>query len=459
MFLLIKNFLKLKTTTLPRNRGVFFRISLHIIALASVMLVWQSCAEPDGIGLDLIDDQAGFLTTDTISILAFTEPDDSYPSSLSFQNLLGLMRDPVFGKVRASVFTEIRLPSNNFSFGTNPVLDSIVLSFGYSGRFYGIQETMQTIRVYELTENMPASDTIYSNRSFTHNPQHIGERILRPAPADSTLIDTIFYAPHFTVRLSNAFGQKFLDANGTRSFENNANWLEYFKGLKITVEDNFNQGGAVFSLNMYSLFTRLSVHYKEASDTLQIPRATHFYITEFTRRSTFVEHFGFEGSIPILAQQLNNPNQANDSLVFVRALGGLRARIKLPHINRLAALPKVTINQAQLIIPVDSAFINKQFFAARGLILLRQPEPGKFSNLLDSQIGSTYFGGVYNEKLGQYEFNITQHVQEVLSGRIENNDLVLFISGSAENAERIVLRSPGRKENPMRMRIRYSVFN
>lgn len=444
---------------MPRNRGVFSRIKLHLIALASLMLVWHSCAEPDGIGLDLIDDQAGFLTTDTISIFAFTERDESYPSSLSFQNLLGLMHDPVFGKVRASVFTQIRLPSNNFSFGTDPVLDSIVLSFGYTGRFYGIQETMQTIRVYELTEDMPASDTIFSNRSFAFSPQHIGERILRPAPADSTLIDTIFYAPHFTIRLSNNFGQKIIAANGTPYFENNAKWLEYFKGFKITVEDNFNQGGAIFNLNMYSLFTRLSVHYKETADTLQRPRVTHFYITEFTRRSTFVEHFDFEGSIPILTHQLNNPGLASDSLLFVRALGGLRARIKLPHIKRLAALPKVTINQAQLIIPVDSAFINKQYFAARSLILLRQPETGKFSNLLDSQIGPTYFGGAYNEKLGQYEFNITQHVQEVLSGRIENDDLVLFISGSADNAERIVLRSPGRKENPMRMRIRYSIFN
>lgn len=459
MFFQNKNFLTLKKPSIPCLRGVFSRIFFQVIAIASIMLLWQSCAEPDSIGLDLIEDRAGFLTTDTISIKAFTERDDSIPTSLGAQALLGLMHDPVFGKMRASFYTQFRLPSNNFSIGKAPVLDSIVLSFGYSGRFYGNQETMQTIRVYELTESMPDSDTLYSNRSFAFNPQHIGQRILRPAPTDSTLIDTLYHAPHFSIRLDNRFGQKFIDANGTSSFENNANWLDYFKGLKVTVEDNFSQGGSIFNINMYSIYTRLVVHFKEAADTARTPKSVEFYLSEFARRSTFIEHFDFAGSIPNLTQQLINPGQFSDSLIFVRAVGGLRARIQLPHIKRLSTLSNVTINQAQLIIPVDSAFITTNFFVPQNLILLRQPEPGKFANLPDNELGSAYFGGVYNARRAQYEFNITQHVQEVLSGKTDNVDLLLFVSGSAENAQRIVLRSPGRKENPMKLRIRYSVFN
>jgi hypothetical protein len=80
-------------------------------------------------------------------------------------------------------------------------------------------------------------------------------------------------------------------------------------------------------------------------------------------------------------------------------------------------------------------------------------------SLRDYQTSQAYFGGIYNESLAQYEFNITQHIQEVLSGALENNDLILLISGGAENAERIVLKGPGRSENPMRLKIRYTIFN
>lgn len=449
----------MKKKVTPRFRGGFFRNALQIFAILALFFTWQSCAEPDGIGLGLIDDQPGFVTTDTISLLAFTERDDTIPTNLGFQNLLGLMHDPVFGKVRASIITQFRLPTNDFSLGTEPVLDSIVLSFGYTGRYYGNLETLQTIRVYELAEDVPAADTLYNNQPLAVFDRPIGERILRPAPTDSTLIDTTFFTPHFNIRLANKFGQKIINANGTQYFENIVNFLEYFKGFKITVEDDFSEGGSIFNIDMYSFFTRLSVHYKEAEDTIQRPRVFHFYINEFTKRMTFVEHFDFEDGHSLITEQLTNPELQADSLVFLRALGGLRAKIKMPHITELASLANITINQAQLIIPVDSAFIEDDFFAARRLFLVQQNGEDELVALRDYQSSPTYFGGIYNESLARYEFNITQHVQEVLSGALENNDLILLISGGAENAERIVLKGPGRTNNPMRLKIRYSIFN
>jgi hypothetical protein len=449
----------LKKKVTPRFGGGFFRTALQIVAIFSILLTWQSCAEPDGIGLGLIDDKPGFLTTDTISLLAFTERDDTIPTNLGFQNLLGLMHDPVFGKVRASIITQFRLPTNDFSLGTEPLLDSIVLSLGYTGRYYGNLETLQTIRVYELADDVPAADTLYNNQPLNVFSRPIGEKILRPAPNDSTLIDTTFFAPHFSIRLANKFGQKIINANGTQYFENIVNFLEYFKGFKITVEDDFSEGGSIFNINMYSFFTRLSVHYREAEDTLQRPRVYHFYINEFTKRMTFVEHFEFEGGHSMITEQLLNPEQPADSLVFLRSLGGLRAKIKMPHVGELENISNITINQAQLIIPVDSAFIEEDYFAARRLFLVQESDEGDLISLRDYQTSQAYFGGIYNESLAQYEFNITQHIQEVLSGALENNDLILLISGGAENAERIVLKGPGRSENPMRLKIRYTVFN
>jgi len=459
VFFLNKNIPTLKTPAIPCFRGGFYRIPLQIIAIVAIMFTWQSCTEPDGIGLNLIDEQAGIQITDTISILTYFELDDSIPTNLGFQNILGLMNDPVFGKVRASIITQFRLPSNNFSLSEEPVLDSIVLSLGYTGRYYGNLETFLTMRVFELIEDVPDADTLYNNHPLAVENRHIGQRILRPAPTDSTLIDTTMFAPHFSIRLSDRFGQKIIAANGTEYFENINNFLEYFKGLKITVADNFSEGGSIFNINMYSFFTRLSLHYKEASDTLQRPRVYHFYINEFTKRMTYVEHFDFEGSHPLITEQISNPGQTNDSLLFLKALGGLRVKLRFPHLENLAQQGNITINQAKLIIPIDQDFIDEDFPAARRLFLLQYSDDNGLMALQDFDIGQIYFGGEYNETDMQYEFNVTKHFQGVLDGNLDNNELVLVVSGSAENAERVVLKGPGRAENPMKLKIIYTTFN
>jgi hypothetical protein len=50
-------------------------------------------------------------------------------------------------------------------------------------------------------------------------------------------------------------------------------------------------------------------------------------------------------------------------------------------------------------------------------------------------------------------------LQEVLSGQLENSELVLIVSGSAENAQRVVLKGPGRTQNPMKLKITYTIFD
>jgi len=449
----------LKTTSLTSFFRSFLGISLFFLFFSTSFFTLQSCTEPESIGLDLIDDQALFKRTDTVSLVTFIERADSVPGNLDAQNLLGLMHDPQFGKTRASIVAEFRLPANNFSLGKEPVLDSIVLSLHYTGDYYGTIETFQNIKVFELKEALPQTGRLYTNHPVVVYPDHVGQRMLRPAPRDSTLIDTLMYAPHFFMRLSDALGQKIIDANGTGHFRNIQTFLDYFKGLKITVDDNFTEGGAIFNINMFGQFTSLRLHYHDAADTARTPRVHHFFISQFAQRLTRAEHFDFAGSNPIITSSLTSPGQPSDSLLFLKSLGGLHTRIRLPHILDLAALPKVTVNQAKLIVPVDEAFITETFGEAKFLHLYQVTEQGEIQSLMDSGLDQDYFGGEYNAAAKQYEFNITMHLQEVLKGANPKNDLILVVSGGASIARRAVLRGPGRVSNPMRLQILYSSFN
>jgi hypothetical protein len=450
--------LTLKNQNTPRTHGGFFSPLVNLFIIVALFLTWQSCEEPHTVGLDLIDDLASYSTTDTVTLSAFTLRDDSIPTNLGAQNLLGVMVDPVFGKVRASIYTQFRLPQNNFSLGEDPELDSIKLFLGYTGRYYGDLQTFQTISVYELSEHIPDVDTLYSNRSVERFPDPIGSITMRPNPTDSVMIDTIAFPAHFVIPLSMEFGQKIVDANDTEYFENIPNFLDYFKGLYIGVDDDIEEGGSIFNINMYSPYTVMRLYYRNPEDT--VSRFRNFRITEFTKRMTHVETFDFEMADPVLkAQVLEEQTQLGDSLLFVQSLGTVRADIRLPHIEKLAENSDVVINQARLVIPADTIFTEELFPAAQRLLLFRYDDDGEMQYLSDFNIGSSYFGGSYDATKKQYSFNITQHLQRVLNGELANNGLTLVVSGAAENAERIVLRGPGRAENAMRLELIYTIFD
>lgn len=448
----------MKTINAPRNTGGFLRLTGRILLVLLIILNITQCAEPDEIGLDLIDNRATFNLTDTVSLTAYTRLSDSVPTNFSAQNMLGVMNDPVFGRIKAEIFTEFRLPRNDFSLGENPALDSIVLSFGYSGQFYGQVESFQHLRVYELSESFPERDTLYSNLFIQHYPDQVGDKMLRPAPADSVLIDTVMFAPHFSVRLSDAFGQKFIDANGTSAFTDVTSFLDYFKGLYIAIDDDVQGIGAIFNLSMFSGFTRLSLYYRVNGETAT---RQDFFISEFARRSGYFESSDFDGAHSLLLAQLNGDNAPaiGDSLLFVQSMGKLRANIQLPHLKRLKTYSNMAINQASLIIPVATGFSDDIFPAAASLGLYRYHDDGSLLVLSDQLLGTDYFGGRYDSDKKQYVFNITRYVQMILDESVPDNGLALEVLSSADNAGRVVLHGPGRTVNPMKIKIIYTAFD
>ncbi len=452
----------LKIFTPPRNNGGFFRLFTHWFLPFSFLILVMACEEdPGDIGLNLIDAQPGLTSTDTLSLQAFSVPDDTIPTSFGGQNLLGVLNDPVFGKTRATIFTEIRLPANDFSLGENPVLDSIKLSMAYTGRLYGQEQTFQNLKVYELSENLPDGDTIYAHRFFEHYPDPIGELQLRPAPGDSVQViqndEPVVVAPHFTIPLSEEFGQKLIDANDTEAFENVPNFLEYIKGFYIHVDENIDGEGSIFNINMYSTYTSLVMYYHVDDDTLQ--QVTRFPINEFAKNYTRLENFDFQNAHPLLQQQVLEENlESGDSIVFVQSMGSLRTDIKIPHLEKLAEIPNLAINQARLYLPVDKEFSDELWPEAQRLLLLSYSEEDELEFLSDFDLGSTYFGGLYDENKGQYRFNITKYIQEVLDGTTPNKGLTLTVSNAPEFAHRVVLKGPGRSSRPMKLEIVYTVF-
>ena len=98
------------------------------------------------------------MTTESVDSLRSDEP-----SSL----LLGSIDDPIFGENISSFLTQISLSQSNIDLGSNPIVDSVVLSYSYSG-YYGDLTSLNNIQVNYSDEKIYKDSIYYSNQDFSN---------------------------------------------------------------------------------------------------------------------------------------------------------------------------------------------------------------------------------------------------------------------------------------------------
>jgi hypothetical protein len=456
----------LKKTINPRFHRGFFRFYSWVVALIIAMSsqFFISCNELDEIGLDLIESPLTLKSTDTTTVFAYTQIEDSLLANQADLNLLGFINDPVFGKTRASIYTEAfprAIPPNFVDIHPDSlVIDSVVLSLAYVG-YFGDITLPQHIRVYELNDTIPR-DSIFSNRVLAVkreleviNPEFI------PNPTDTVFVglDSIPLPAHLRVRLNNDFAQQFFDdREELEEMTIYDQFRGYFKGLFITVEE-LEQPGAMLYFNLSSTVSRIQFFYRKTG--VANNHSFEMILGDPTgRRYTHYDNFDHAfASDPIRAQIIEGDTLLGDSLLFVQSMSNYRVKIRLPYVSDFIdnTLGDIAINSARLIIPVDDLFLEDTLEIAQVLILFREdPErPGVLTNLDDQFIAPGYFGGSLNEDAQQYTFNITQHLQQIIDDPSKNTPLYLRVSASIQNAGRVVLKGPGR-DDPMRLEIKYT---
>lgn len=464
----------MKNYTNPPHRGGFFRLSatLFSITLSSVLLFLSSCTnEFDSIGRDLIDSELIVNSTDTITITGITQKEDSIPTSLANINLLGYINNPDLGQSLSSIYTEAiprQQPSFNILDTLTPdqiVIDSAILALDYLN-YFGDSLAQINLDVFELSDTLP-SGIIYSNREIPAKEMAISLQSIFNLPRDSVYLgnDTSnLVKPHLRIPLSEGFARKFTDnPDITDNFTNNDDYREFFKGLKIEAKPS-SGSGVIGYFNLNSPLSAINIYYRNIEDT--ITRTFELPLnTPESRSYSFFDNFDFQGIAPEIGNQINNTDpQIADSLLFLQSMANFRIKLELPYVEDFINEDMdIAINSARLILHVDETYLQDTLGIAGSLILLKEdPNSGgdnpELVGLTDQALGAGYFGGILDEEKMEYSFNFTQHLQEIINGETENTPLYLRVTGSVENADRVVLTGPGRthQDKKMRVEIKYT---
>ena len=421
------------------------------------VFIFSNCTEPNNIGLEVQpqDDLINVASTDTVTILSYVTTVDSLPISTNSGNLpialmVGSLADNVFGLSNAKSYTQLRLSSSGFTYGNNAILDSVVLSLAY-GNYYGDTTDIQTIRILRLEDDLMEDTVYYTNHVFTEG-MSMGVLTTNFNPTDSIVINGDTLAPHLRIKLEDWVGDELIDFSRTVD-RTNDELLAVFKGICITTDDAMGMNdGSIFSFNPTSALTKLTVYYHTLPDSTF---EYEYVVDGNTIRTNVFEHD--YTNTPINAQFTDST--LGQQVTYVQAMSGVKTKLSFPYLSELNKLGNIAINQAELIIPVQSGTFD-DLEPNNGIILLAADSLGEEKSIIDLFDTQIAYGGFYDADKEEYKINFTRHVQRMLTGKEGNFGMFLVANNAVLTANRVVL--DGADPNALsriKLKLKYSILD
>jgi hypothetical protein len=384
-----------------------------IISLGLVIgLIAVSCTDPNTIGLEIQPTSDNIRISDTSSFnwqTSQAESEDSLRTDEALNLILGEINDAEFGDNSSSSFlTQILLTENNTDLGESPIVDSVVLSYTYSG-YYGNLMDFDDLIIKELGDSISKASTYYSNFSFVDNEADL---------FSSFILNTDELNPSLKVNLSVAFAQDLFDL-GNEAFVDNETFLTHFNGLSVSCDAE----NTMLYLNPDGSNSYLKIYYhNDESDTLSLD-------FELGGDAARINLFN--------PKPLSNLTQV-DGKVYIQSMAGYKAKIAVNNIDLIKSLLEgKAINKVTMSFDVEQGS-QYDYEAHDKLFLVRVDQEGNNIFLTDYTIeGETHFGGRLEDD--KYEFNITRYFYQLLNNTSYTNELYLLPAGAAVNANRTIL--------------------
>jgi hypothetical protein len=389
------------------------RLGLFVVL---TFLSLAACKKPEeslGDNLQPAEDLLYAIVSDSFAISAQTEKIDSLRTDVFANVLVGNYIDDHFGTVKCRGIMQF---SPDLTAGALPAeleVYSVVLSLAYQPEAYGSNNPM-TFEVNELLETIYLDSNYFSNQI----PLRGSENLILPGKethttrseyAARTSTDPVEYL-HLPLRVD--LGERLLASD--TMLDSFQDFREYFKGLVISSKTT---NGRV--VNFSNIDCQITVRYSYEANKETLIGSYTFPFTSSCEAYSTVEHQYF-GS-PISGLSAANPVPA-ENLGYLQASGGTRLRINIGDVRRLAQIPGITINKAELVMPYYS---DEKLTEIDTLTVVYETEPGVFSATRDA---SRNIGGNFRKEAGYYRFNLTSHIQHMLLNNINSDEVLIAVN-------------------------------
>ena len=425
--------------------------------------------EIESIGVNLVnnnnfstDKQVTDVTTANINIT-------KVPASGIAQYLLGVYSDNEFGTLKASIVSQLALPTTGtaYNYGTNYGIDSVLMIIPYQSTksaekytdgkpkfsidsvfgdanvefklgIYELKTFLNTLdpvdpskpAIYYSDKEFQKGDTPFYSGNFKVNPNDTVAYIKRYMPngVTSYKIDTIKAtdkSPSIKIPLNkNLIKQIFVDNAAGAEFQSLDNFQRYFRGFYIEAEAITSNKSHLVSLSMAN--ARMVIYYsKDEDEGATVDLNGNKINGELGVRTKHNFEFAF-GSIKsnVLKRDVA-PHQSGENKLYVQGAAGSMATIDLFKNENLSDLQQNNwlINDASLIFYVDQDAASN--IVPEQLFIYNYDENKQITDIMTE--GLVAVGGLLekddNGKPYRYVFKITDYISKLLTSN-EPLDLV-----------------------------------
>ncbi len=417
---------------------------VYLTVLISSLIMF-SCEEPSFIGSEIQppSDRFDLKYSGDMNLASYTYNTDSVKTNRLRFSLFGTLNDPVFGFSKGTFATQLGLELPGHSFGSSPQIDSLILFLKFD-EFYGDSSVPQEITVFELNDSLMYDSIYYADFDISEMYDEgipLGTKTYTASENDSVI------AVHIT---NEEFRNKLLLADSA-SMSSSMNFLEYMKGLYLKAEPLNSEAGCIYKINLLSAESKMAIFYNnESEDSL-----TYNYI--ISQGAARVNMYNHDYSGTEFYENLNQ-SDVQDSVVYVQGMGGLKAKVILEDLVSWRDSVPVAINSARLTVKAENLDDSAADYPIpERLNLYYFTEEGDFVPVVDFFMGSSYFGGRYDEESNSYIFNISSFVQYYISEEIKSNELYIVVQENAINPHRVVLKGSDNSD-PVKLEIKYNRF-
>jgi hypothetical protein len=388
-------------------------------------------ADP-ALGTDVQDEADALfsIVSDSATLYMHTVKYDSIRSYQDQYKYLGANQDPVFGRMNAGIFTNFSLPSgvSNISFGDDAVLDSAELILTFTQSFVGDSTTPLRYQVYQLTQLLDKTKAYYTHHTIPFNTSTLTDVSRRISKTSG------FY----TIRLplNSTFAAAIL--NNPQYLLNNSVFQSTYKGFYITAKNsplNSTAQGSLMKIDLDNPVSGIYLYYHNgAPSSLKEPKTYRLpFSGDNASRFNNVQYDPSSGGNNLLIDQLDKSDTTKGKQnIFIQGLGGSKTVIRLPFLKNYADSCPIGVNRAELIFKVDQSFLSSagNYEPPSQISMVACDAQGQEIYIKDQYYTSDVirFGGTYDATNKQYVFNFARHMQDIMTGKIDNYGFYLVVA-------------------------------
>ena len=468
-----------------------FKLSFSLFVGAAIFIACEP--EADQLGSQFFQNGTAKDSIASYDVVIYNNPRENDTIQSDADKLteatLGAFDEPNFGMQKSAYVTQVRLSSYDPDFGTNAVVDSVVLQVKplyyttsdsvktvtyedyifpegdvaakkvvttYPVKKYGKQKigglpAKFTVNVHEVDEFLDSYQTdVYSNKQVALGTL-LGSKVfdgnIRAIKITKDTDNSELYNRDAALRIGldkDFFQQKIVNKKGSFELKDAASFIRYFKGLRISVAEN---DGFMFNFNPNEITATMYYKYDKTNTDNTITKTSSTYTLDLGSSNAHFSQINYNRPNSYLTAMGSINKVTGDPKIYLQGMGGPGAEMKIPDavINELKNLynnQKIAVLSAKVKLYTDATSWSNNYTKPSNFVTLFKETTDNSgvktttTSFLDD-IEKFQYSGIYKmvnavdleKNPAYYEINITQSIKNMIEKESTTDKLITLDVG------------------------------